>query len=274
MVMLRSNMHTKGFTIVELLVVIVVIGILAAITIVSYSGISQKAVVSSIQSDLSNASKKLKLFEVMNGSYPETINCTVADSSTNICIRSSGSNSFAAYGANNTASKSFYLQSKNGTTCYSITNDSTPVASCVWLPGRTGTAMSGKLVYYQNLASTAYTWGPVGQTCPSTHCATNVDPGNPTYNSLLADNSISFTSYPARDACKTDGGRLPTISELAELYTRKNSGDYGDNFGTSFYLSSAEYDSNNNYALQYSFNTGNPSIKAKNSGGASIRCVR
>ena len=34
---------TKGFTIVELLVVIVVIGILAAISIVSYSGVSKKA---------------------------------------------------------------------------------------------------------------------------------------------------------------------------------------------------------------------------------------
>lgn len=37
------NNKAKGFTIVELLVVIVVIGILAAITVVSYSGISDKA---------------------------------------------------------------------------------------------------------------------------------------------------------------------------------------------------------------------------------------
>lgn len=32
-------MHKRGFTIVELLIVIVVIGILAAITIVAYNGI-------------------------------------------------------------------------------------------------------------------------------------------------------------------------------------------------------------------------------------------
>lgn len=38
----------KGFTIVELLVVIVVIAILAAITIVSFTGISQKAVAASL----------------------------------------------------------------------------------------------------------------------------------------------------------------------------------------------------------------------------------
>ena len=38
-----SKLKNKGFTIVELLVVIVVIGILAAITIVSYTGITTKA---------------------------------------------------------------------------------------------------------------------------------------------------------------------------------------------------------------------------------------
>ena len=54
----------KGFTIVELLVVIVVIGILAAITIISYTGISQRATIASLQSDLSAASNLLKLDHV------------------------------------------------------------------------------------------------------------------------------------------------------------------------------------------------------------------
>src|SRR5665811_1195110 len=79
----------KGFTIVELLIVIVVIGILAAITIVAYSGIQQRAVVASLTSDLDNASKLLKLFQVDNSAYPATINCAIADSTTNKCIESS-----------------------------------------------------------------------------------------------------------------------------------------------------------------------------------------
>src|SRR5476651_2497707 len=65
-----STDKPAGFTIVELLVVIVVIGILAAITIVSYAGISQKAVVTSLTSDLDNASRQLKLYQVDHGSYP------------------------------------------------------------------------------------------------------------------------------------------------------------------------------------------------------------
>ena len=43
-----NNHNSFGFTIVELLVVIVVIGILVAITIVSYTGLSSKATVASL----------------------------------------------------------------------------------------------------------------------------------------------------------------------------------------------------------------------------------
>jgi prepilin-type N-terminal cleavage/methylation domain-containing protein len=63
----KFRYKTSAFTIVELLVVIVVIGILVAITIVSYSGIANKAVIASLQSDLDNNSKQLKLYNVEYG---------------------------------------------------------------------------------------------------------------------------------------------------------------------------------------------------------------
>lgn len=59
-----------GFTIVELLIVIVVIAILAAITIVAYNGIQNRANDTSIQSDLKNIAQKLEMFKVDNGYYP------------------------------------------------------------------------------------------------------------------------------------------------------------------------------------------------------------
>ena len=59
-----------GFTIVELLIVIVVIGILAAITITAYNGIQSRANDASIQSDLATSFKLLAISNITNGFYP------------------------------------------------------------------------------------------------------------------------------------------------------------------------------------------------------------
>jgi prepilin-type N-terminal cleavage/methylation domain-containing protein len=61
----------RGFTIVELLIVIVVIAILAAITIVAYNGIQGRAKVAAMQSNLQQAAKKLETYKVTNNDlYP------------------------------------------------------------------------------------------------------------------------------------------------------------------------------------------------------------
>jgi len=121
---------------VELLVVIVVIAILAAITIIAYGGVTQKAVASSLQSDLSNAATALKVFEVDNGSYPSTIstNCsTTPDSPTNKCLKLTPGNIYIGYSANNTSSsKSFLLIASNkattgsGSVAYKVTDSTAP----------------------------------------------------------------------------------------------------------------------------------------------------
>jgi prepilin-type N-terminal cleavage/methylation domain-containing protein len=113
MSLIKTN--KPGFTIVELLVVIVVIGILAAITIVSYTGISQRAVAASIQSDLANASQKLKMYQVENGAYPTQFTndgngsyCpTPVD--TRYCFKTSPGNSFPSYAAKNNTNPQTYI---------------------------------------------------------------------------------------------------------------------------------------------------------------------
>lgn len=68
----RKNHKSSAFTIVELLIVIVVIGILAAIVIVAFNGVQQRAKDTSIRSELQQMAKKMELFKVDNGRYPES----------------------------------------------------------------------------------------------------------------------------------------------------------------------------------------------------------
>jgi prepilin-type N-terminal cleavage/methylation domain-containing protein len=69
---MRTNIKTKGFTIVELLVVIVVIGILAAITMVSYSGVTTKAKLSANQSNAASVMQAADAFFAEKGYYPQS----------------------------------------------------------------------------------------------------------------------------------------------------------------------------------------------------------
>lgn len=62
--------RTKGFTIVELLVVIVVVAILAAITVVAYTGIQKRAYNSARASDITQIDKLLKMYNASFGAYP------------------------------------------------------------------------------------------------------------------------------------------------------------------------------------------------------------
>lgn len=70
----------NGFTIVELLIVIVVIAILAAISIVAYNGIQNRANDSSVNADLSTIAKKIELFRADNGRYPTALNTDLVSS--------------------------------------------------------------------------------------------------------------------------------------------------------------------------------------------------
>ena len=68
----RVAMKKRGFTIVELLIVIVVIAILAAITIVAYNGVQQRANNTAIIDAASKSLRMIQSYIAVTGSYPHT----------------------------------------------------------------------------------------------------------------------------------------------------------------------------------------------------------
>jgi type II secretion system protein G len=64
----------QGFTIVELLIVIVVIGILAALVITTYNGIQQKGRNTERTTDLKAVQGQLEAYYASNGRYPTLAN--------------------------------------------------------------------------------------------------------------------------------------------------------------------------------------------------------
>jgi hypothetical protein len=137
-----------------------------------------------------------------------------------------------------------------------------------WIAGRAGTAMASKEVYNANLTST-YSWGPYPGSCFGPQCATELDPNYPSNYALVASNTVDFSAYPARNACKAIGGRLPYINELLELYAGQAS--YGNNFGAGYFWSATEYEAF--YARFVNFYNGNANNDDKDF-AFYVRCVR
>ena len=71
--------NQKGFTIVELLIVIVVIAILAAITIVAYNGIQNRGKTAAGQSLANSIVKKAEAYNTIKSAYPTMSQLTTTD---------------------------------------------------------------------------------------------------------------------------------------------------------------------------------------------------
>ncbi len=109
----NSPKNTVGFTIVELLIVIVVIGILATITIVSYTGVQNRAFDITVQSDLKNLATYIELYKIDNAKYPSS-----SSNLGTLNYRSSNKNAYAVDGTTQI----------NMTYCYDSTSAATTYA--------------------------------------------------------------------------------------------------------------------------------------------------
>ena len=222
----------SGFTIVELLVVIVVIGILAAITVVSYTGLSNKANVAVMQSDLSNSSNQLKMYQATYGSYPTSLgtnNCPsapTADSS--LCLKTSSSNVYTDYISNGTAF-SLSETSSNGTT-YNITDNQSPIASSLLSPANwitIGTQTWAKA----NLNVGTKVSDVTGQTNNSVlekYCYNNDEANCTAYGGLYQwDEAMQYSASEKAQGICPAGSHIPTDAEWTTLKTYLGSSTAG-----------------------------------------------
>jgi len=71
---MKSKRFLKGFTLVELMLVVVIIGVLVGMIMPRLAGRSQEARIAAAQADIfSNISTALDLYELDNGKYPQSL---------------------------------------------------------------------------------------------------------------------------------------------------------------------------------------------------------
>lgn len=154
-------MLKRGFTIVELVVVITVIGILAAIITVAYTGWREEAIANSLKSDLIALSGEMEKAKSFNQTYPTSIPATFTTSNTTVLSldnRSTARHYCATATTPESSSISFYignnLQNPEAGTCAanwtpSLIVPTTPVGTATSNPYGTPTnpTASNELTY-------------------------------------------------------------------------------------------------------------------------------
>jgi prepilin-type N-terminal cleavage/methylation domain-containing protein len=177
----KTNYKQFGFTIVELLIVIVVIGILAAITIVAYNGVTGRANVSAGLSNAQQAGKKLAIYALSNGS---TLPADKPSLSSQAGITDS-SNATYQYTMNSTVSPNSY--------CLTVTTGSTSTQVAGFADGNIGQPVPGPCAGHTGTAPTTLA---DGSSCPTGYI---VVPGS----SLYGTKAFCVMKYAASQSGST-----------------------------------------------------------------------
>ena len=205
---LRPSPSTRGsgFTIVELLIVIVIIGILAAITIVAYNGIQNRARTSAAQSLAAQANKKVMAYQASEGSYPADLATAGVTDTSNL-----------QYSVNNGGSPATYcLTATNGDVSYFLSStQSSPQSGGCNGHGQGGVAAITNMAVNPSMASTS-----------------NISSaGAPGSNAVIATGGFSGNSFVRRTFSGAGTGGLyfnpvtsvtPGTSYTASAYVRSS----------------------------------------------------
>jgi general secretion pathway protein G len=77
----KRSGQSAGFTLIEVLLVVVIIGILAAIVLPRVTGRGKEAEIAATRASIENISLALDMYEVDNGSYPSSLQSLITKGS-------------------------------------------------------------------------------------------------------------------------------------------------------------------------------------------------
>jgi len=78
-----SRRAAAGFTLVELLLVVAILGVLATVAIMNMGGLSTEARIKATRTSISTIQTAIQTYEIRNGKYPDTLEqLTQSDSDT------------------------------------------------------------------------------------------------------------------------------------------------------------------------------------------------
>ena len=226
--MLKLPNKQQGFTIVELLIVIVIIGILAAISIVAYTSVSDKAREASSQVSAKQLASKITTYEVRNGTLPSTLQ--------DIDIADSGGTTYQYQVDNTTNPKTWCSTVTVGNKSSYVSNTlATPVAGGCAGHGQGGVAAVTNLAYNPS-AEGDLGWANNGANTTGVYSTTVSRSGNrskESHNTAIGTNLLSLYAVGG-----TDGNGFPVEpgkTYSVSLYFRSgvaHNGRIGCNFRT------------------------------------------
>lgn len=157
---------SSGFTIVELLIVVVVIAVLAAITIVAYNGIRLRATTAALTTELSSIGKQLGVARIESSAFPA--NLTSVKKSSTI---------YFEYTVDNGAATFCVTGTQNGTSYYVQQSGSPQPGRCAGHTGVASTVPTFQNLTVTQVTSTARDWREMAVSQDGTRIAATVESG-------------------------------------------------------------------------------------------------
>ncbi|MBM4142565.1 MAG: type II secretion system protein GspG [Lentisphaerae bacterium] len=75
---MKKERQVQGFTLIEVLLVVAILGILAAVVVVSVGGRREEAMVHATRATIANVCAGIDLYEVDTGKYPDSLQALIS----------------------------------------------------------------------------------------------------------------------------------------------------------------------------------------------------